>query len=299
MANAKAAVIGGSGLVGQVLLRVLENHQYEIAGTYASRPGDGLAFLDIRDGSLVEDYFRSVQPKVAFLTAALTHVDYCEEHPEDARRVNAKGARNVAEAAARHGCKLVLYSTDYIFDGRSGPYDEEAEPAPVSVYGRIKLEAERAVREIVENALILRTTVVYGWDPRSKNFAMQLYQKLLAGTPMKVPEDQYGNPTLVDYLVEASVRLVQGDVRGVVNVVGKDLLPRSDFARALARVFGLDPKMILAVSTAGLRQRAPRPLRGGLKTEKLARLLGTEAMPLEEALKRLRRQWRGEVRATY
>ncbi len=299
MASPKAAVIGASGLVGQALMRVLESHQYETTGTYATHPGEGLAFLDVRNASSVEDYFRSVQPQMVFLTAALTHVDYCEEHPEEASRVNTEGARNVAEAAARHGCKLVFYSTDYIFDGRSGPYDEEAEPSPASVYGRSKLEAERVVREIVKNHLVVRTTVVYGWEPYSKNFAMQLYQKLLTGTPMEVPEDQYSNPTLVDYLAEASVRLVQGDVQGVVNVVGKDLLSRADFARALARVFGLDPEMIVRVSTASLGQRAPRPLRGGLKTERLAQLLGTEAMPLEEALKRLRRQWRGEGQTTY
>jgi CDP-6-deoxy-D-xylo-4-hexulose-3-dehydrase len=151
----------------------------------------------------------------------------------------------------------------------------------------------------LEDHLILRTTVVYGWDCRSKNFAMQLHDRLQSGSVMKVPEDQIGNPTLVDFLAEASVRLVQQEARGIVNVVGKDLLSRAEFARALARLYGLDAQRIVAVSTASLKQRAPRPLRGGLKTEKLVRLLGTEAMPLEEALKRLRRQWRADAQVTY
>jgi CDP-6-deoxy-D-xylo-4-hexulose-3-dehydrase len=299
MGSPKAAVIGGSGLVGQALMRVLENNGYEVIGTYATEPRDGLTRLDISDGAQVRDYFRRLQPQTVFLTAALTHVDYCEAHPEETFRVNVGGTKNVAGEAARYGSRLVFYSTDYIFDGKNGPYDEQAQPGPVSVYGKSKLEGERAIQEVVEDYLILRTTIVYGWERRSKNFAMQVYQNLLAGTPMQVPEDQVGNPTLVDYLAEASVRLVQQEARGVVNVVGKDLLSRAEFAKALARIFGVDPKLILPVATPDVKQYAQRPLRGGLKVEKLGRLLGTEAMSLEEALKRLRRQWRADAQITY
>ena len=299
MSSQKAAVIGASGLLGQVLMRVLEINQYEVAGTYATHPGDRLTPLDIADTLAVRDYFRLIQPQTVFLTAALTHVDFCEDHPEEAFRINAEGIKNVANEAAHCRAKLILYSTDYIFDGKDGPYDEQAEPCPVSIYGKSKLEGETVVQKILEDYLILRTTVIYGWDRRSKNFAMQVYQKLQSGIPMQVPEDQIGNPTLVDFLAEASIRLVQQDTRGIVNVVGKDLLSRSEFGKALARAFGLDPEMITPVPTADLEQRAQRPLRGGLKIEKLSQLLGTEAMHLEEALKRLRRKWRGDSQITY
>ena len=298
MGSRSAAVIGASGLVGQALLRVLENNQYEVTGTYATHPADGLISLDIADASAVYDFFRQIQPRTVFLTAALTHVDYCEDHPEEAFQTNTEGCKNVAKEAARSRSKLVYYSTDYIFDGKSGPYDEEDQPCPTSNYGKSKLEAERVIQETLEDYLILRTTVVYGWDRRSKNFAMQVYQKLQAGIPMQVPEDQVGNPTLVDYLAEASIRLVQQETRGIVNVVGKDLLSRSEFGKALARAYGLDPEMITPVPTARLKQRALRPLCGGLQTERLSQLLGTEAMSLEEALKRLRRQWRGDIQIT-
>ena len=295
MASSRVTVIGASGLVGQALTRVLESHRYEVRGTYASRPAEGRTRLDLTDAAQVRDYFVRVQPQAVFLTAALTHVDYCEGHPEEAFRINAEGAKSVATEAARYGSKLVFYSTDYVFDGSDGPYDEGAQPSPVSVYGKSKLEAEKTVQTILKDALILRTTVVFGWDRSSKNFAMQVYHELQAGKPMRVPEDQFGNPTLVDYLAEASVRLFQQGTHGVVNVVGKDLLSRADFGKALAKVFGLDSALVQPVATSALQQRAQRPLRGGLKTEKLSQLLGIQAMPLEEALKRLRRQWRADV----
>lgn len=294
MGSPTVAVIGASGLVGQALTRVLESHHYEVSGTYATRSLDGLTRLDITDAAPVHDYFRRVQPEAVFLTAALTHVDYCEEQPEEAFRINAEGTRNVAREAARWGVRMIFYSTDYVFDGSEGPYGEETQPSPVSVYGKSKLEAEKAIQAILKGALILRTTGIFGWDRSSKNFAMQIYQELQAGKSMRAPEDQFGTPTLVDYLAEASIRLFQQGTHGIVNVVGKDLLSRADFGKALAKVFGLDPALVEPVATSALQQRAQRPLRGGLKTEKLSQLLGTQAMPLEEALNRLRRQWRAD-----
>jgi len=294
-----AAVIGASGLIGRALVRVLEKNQYQVRGNYCAHPANGLTELDITDASQVHDWFRATAPQMVFLTAALTDVDYCEDHPEEAFRVNTEGARSVAREAARCGAKLVFYSTDYIFDGEEGPYDEHSEGRPANVYGKSKLAAENLVQELLKDYLILRTTVVYGWDRRSKNFAMQVNEKLQAGKSIRVPDDQVGNPTLVDYLAEASLRLVQQDAKGIVNVVGQDRLARADLGRSLARAFGLNPELIVGIPTARLGQRAMRPLQGGLKTDKLTALLGTEPMPLSEALKRLRRQWRADVKITY
>ena len=193
------------------------------------------------------------------------------------------------------GAGVVFYSTEYVFDGKAGPYGEEDRPSPLSVYGRSKLAAERAICEVVENALILRTTVVFGWDVESKNFAMQVYQKVRAGERMTIPMDQISNPTLADYLADVSLALARQGARGVVNVVGADLMARSDFALALVKLFGGSPELVVPVSTESLKQKAPRPLRGGLKTAKLDRLLGRKAMALGAALERLALQWKATV----
>jgi CDP-6-deoxy-D-xylo-4-hexulose-3-dehydrase len=299
MANPRAAVIGASGLVGRALLRALERHGYEVHGTYAKRVFPALRRLDITDGAAVANYLTAVRPDLIFLPGALTNVDYCEDHSDEASAINAEGPGHAARAAARLGSKIVFYSTDYVFDGGEGPYDEAAPARPISVYGRSKLAGERAVAEAIEDHLIVRTTVVYGWERTSENFAMQVHRNLSAARSMRVAEDQLCTPTLADYLAEASIRLAQQGARGIVNVAGRDLASRTEFGRALARLFNLDPDLIVPVATATLSQRARRPLRAGLKTDKLKEMLGTEAMPLEEALKRLRRQWRGDTQTTY
>jgi dTDP-4-dehydrorhamnose reductase len=291
-------VIGASGLAGQSLIRTLRLRSKNVVGTYASRPRNGLRPLDFTDAGQIRECFTALQPKTIYLAAALTHVDYCEECPEDAQRRNVDAPNRIAQEAARLGAKLVFYSTEYVFDGKTGPYDEEAEPSPLSVYGKTKLAAERAIGEVCADALIIRTTVLYGWDQESVNFAMQIYARVKAEAEITIPSDQIGNPTLADYLAEASVDLVLRKTSGVVNVVGKDLMPRFEFAKALVKMFGGNADLVTPVTTASLKQKAARPLRGGLRTEKLTRILGKEPISLAESLERLRNRWQAEVKGS-
>jgi dTDP-4-dehydrorhamnose reductase len=295
MSHGTSLVIGASGLVGCSLMRSLRELGAAAVGTYANRPGVGLRHLDITDPVKVAACIADVRPRAIYLTAALTHVDYCEDHAETARRINVSGPRIVAEEARRTGAKLVFYSSEYIFDGADGPYDEHAVPNPLSVYGRTKLEAENAIRDILGDALLLRTTVVFGWDLHSKNFAMQIYDRVQQGLEMTIPDDQLGSPTWAEYLAEASVRLMERGASGVVNVAGKDTVPRTEFARALVILFGGKPERVIPVSTASLGQKAARPLRGGLRTDKLRNLLEETPISLEESLKRLWLAWQRAV----
>lgn len=291
MSHDTTLIIAASGLVGRSLMDRLSKSGAAPVGTYANRPSAGLRHLDITDASQLADCITALRPQTIYLTSALTHVDYCEDHEEVARRINVLGPRRVAEEARRTGAKLVFYSTEYIFDGADGPYDEDAAPNPLSVYGRTKLEAENVIRGILEDALILRTTVVFGWDQQSINFAMQIYDRVQKGLEMTIPADQLSSPTWAGYLADVSVRLMESGVSGVVNVVGRDTVSRTEFARSLVKLFGGKPERVIPVSTASLRQKAARPLRGGLRTEKLRDLLGQVPLSLEESLARLKLDW--------
>jgi len=293
MAMGKALVVGASGLVGGALMRALRAARIDCVGTYGAHPQAGLVALDITSPDQLRACLERYRPESVFLAAALTHVDYCEDHPDEAFKINLEGPRALAEAGRAIGAQVVFYSTDYVFDGKAGPYDEEAHAAPLSIYGRSKWAAEQALQEILEYVLILRTTGVFGWDLNSKNFAMQVYHKVRARERMTIPMDQFGNPTLADYLAEMSLALAQRGVLGIVNVVGKDLIARSDFARALVQLYEGSPDLVVPVPTESLQQKALRPHYGGLRTEKLERLLGRKAILLDDALKRLERERKG------
>jgi CDP-6-deoxy-D-xylo-4-hexulose-3-dehydrase len=292
-------VIGASGLVGGALVSVLEREGFQVVAASRSRVRPGGVALDVRDARAVEQAIATMKPHHVFLCVNTSGgVDACEKDPAEAQAINVEGTRHVAAAAKKHHAQVIYYSTDYVFDGADGPYSEDAPLSPVSVYGRTKAEAERIVREAdPARHLILRTTAVYGWDRQSKNFAMQVWEKLSGGGEMQVPNDQLTNPTLADFLAEVSVRLAQqGDV-GTINVVGRERISRADLARELAKAMLLQPTLVKGVPTSATKQVARRPLQGGLATEKLEKVLGTEAMALGEAMKRFRRHWRADTHA--
>jgi dTDP-4-dehydrorhamnose reductase len=283
-------VIGASGLVGTALMGELPQLG-ETTGTYHSYAEEGLAALDISDRAAVDAIVAAAAPDVVVQPAALAHVDYCETHPDDARRVNVDGTRYVASAAQRQGARYVFFSSDYVFDGTAGPYAEDDPVCPTSVYGQTKLEGEQIVRETVIDHLIIRTTVVYGWEPQGKNFVARLVRELSQGNTMRVPADQVGSPTYAANLAACVRELLQLGKSGTYNIAGSQLVDRYHFALAAARVFGLPGELITPVTTAELRQDAPRPLQAGLKVDKAQRELTTPLLGYEAGLEAMKKAW--------
>jgi dTDP-4-dehydrorhamnose reductase len=265
-----AVVIGGSGQIGGWLLRTLSGRGHTAVGTYASVPFPDLVPLDAADLERAATWVREQGANVVFYPAGFTWVDGCERDPARAHAANVAQPLNVARAAAESGSRFVYFSTDYIFDGRDGPYDESAAPRPLSAYGQSKLDAEHALADALGDALlIVRTTWVYGPERQGKNFAYQLASALHLGRPFPCPSDQVSTPSYGPDVAEAVVGLAEEGTSGVIHVAGPDLLDRVAFAHALAGEFELDGGSLVARTTAELGQDAPRPLTSGLLTPRL------------------------------
>jgi dTDP-4-dehydrorhamnose reductase len=285
----RVLIVGASGLIGSHLLRACERRGWDVMGTYSEHAREGLVSMNMTDLSLVRRVLKRLQPEIIFLTAFNPNVDYCEQHPDETRKVNVEGNANVITEAGRVGAKIVYYSTDFVFDGEKGsPYTEGDTPAPLCEYGRQKLAVERAIQQSSERHLIIRTTIVFGWEERGKNFFCHLLHTLRKNEKMQVPLDQFGTPTLVEDLAEASCRLVEVGTSGIVHVVGPDYMSRYEFAQRIAHVFALPEDLITPVSTDQLKQAAPRPLRAGLTANRFISLTGMRMRGVEEALEYLR-----------
>jgi dTDP-4-dehydrorhamnose reductase len=267
-------VIGASGQVGEHLLNTLRAQNLSTVGTYCSHEVAGMEPLDVRDAAQVVALMTRLQPAVVYLPASLTNVDWCEQHPDEGYAINVRGVQHVTHAANAVGAKLVYFSSDYIFDGYDGPYREDAAANPLCEYGRQKVMAEHYVALNAPQSLIVRTTVVYGWERQGKNFIQRLRDTLSAGNTMRAPVDQIGSPTYAPDLARASVELVQRQATGAYHVVGSELANRYEFACEAARVFGLDETLIEPVETAVLQQPAARPLRAGMLIDKAVQKLG-------------------------
>jgi dTDP-4-dehydrorhamnose reductase len=284
----RALVIGAGGQVGEALARALRERGHQVLATFWRVPVEGAARLDVTDEAAVESAVSKAAPGWIFCPAGMTAVDYCEDHIDEARRANMTGPLAAARAGARLGAGFTYFSSEYVFDGEAGPYGEDDPPRPLSVYGRTKLEGERAVLGEIPRSQVVRTTVVYGVERQEKNFVYQLLRALRAGEAMRVPKDQLSSPTYSPDLASACVELAELGVSGVFHLAGSEVMDRYAFALVACRVFDLDPSRLIPVATASLNQRARRPLKGGLRIDRARALLRSELRPPEGGLRAMR-----------
>ena len=260
-------LVTGSGLLGSEVISVL-GREFEVVGTYNSKPKEGAVRLDISDRSGVFDAVGKAMPSVIVHTAALTNVDYCEDHRNEAMAINALGTKNVADAAKKINAKMIYVSTDFVFDGKGSMYREDDPVNPISYYAYTKLLGEYYVLGL-DNYAIARTSVVYG--NARQNFVTWVRDSLKAGTRIKVVNDQFNTPTLSVDCAEAIRELVKNNARGVYHTAGSERVSRYEFAVQIADFYGLDRSIIEQVSSATLNQKANRPMDSSLDTTKIGR----------------------------
>lgn len=214
---------------------------------------------DVTKLAAVQHRIAEIRPDAIVHCAGMTDVDLCEMEPKRAGLVNVQGTENVIRAS--QGVPVALISTDYIFDGRLGPYREDDKPNPLNVYGTTKLEAEYLMRP---QDLICRTTVLYGSHPKKWNFAKYVRSQLKANAPVHAVWDQWGTPTYAENLATMIRALVRARYSGVWHTAGVACINRLTFARTIADVFNLDRSLIRPIKTEELHQRARRPRHAGL-----------------------------------
>lgn len=277
-------VIGASGMIGEHIVTTLNSLEQKTISTYNKTSIPFASHLDVSNEKEVNKLIKDTNPQIIFMPAALTNVDYCETHPEEAYKINVSGVKNVVKASNSTGARLIYFSTDYIFDGNNGPYSEEATANPISIYGLQKLEAEHYVALFAKDYLIIRTTVVYGWERQGKNFIYRLVKSLSNGQPIKAPIDQVGSPTYANNLSQIAVHLSETTLSGVINITGPSQISRYEFARKAANIFRLDENLVIPVQTESLNQSARRPKQAGLLTNKVTAISAISVTNYEEGL---------------
>jgi dTDP-4-dehydrorhamnose reductase len=288
----RVLITGSNGLLGQQLVELFTR-----CGDYnlilASRQersvfaDETLPYiqLDLTHRQDVRNIIEEFEPEFIINAASITDVDRCETEREIAWRTNVAGVENILYAAKFIGSTLIQLSTDYVFDGKSGPYDEHARPNPLNYYGRTKLAGENLISASGIPTVIVRTMLLYGLGVNVKpNFGLWLLKNLIDDKPVRIVDDQFGNPTLVDDLAYAILQLIERNRTGVYHIAGPDLVSRHDFALAFAETFGFNRKLITPVKTTALKQAAARPLKSGFITLKAETDLGIKMSGVERGL---------------
>ncbi len=267
-------IVGASGLLGGHLLSTGKAAKHDVIGTYHHVEVPGLQKLDITDLEACRALMKEIRPVVVYLPAAIVNAEWVEQHPEASAHVNVNATLRFLHLVYEENAKVVYFSSDYVFAGREAPYTEEDIPTPVNEYGRQKVRVEEAIRKKYPAVLILRTTVVYGWEVQGKNFAMRCLRTLRAGESIRVPTDQENHPTYAPDLAIAARKLVYAGATGIFHIVGASCVSRYGFAQELAHAFSLPADHIVPVQSKELHQQAKRPTHVSLDTSKAERLFG-------------------------
>lgn len=294
----KLLVTGSNGLLGQKIIYQLlsKPEEFEVHATgrgenrLVQKKGYTYHSADLSNDKEVNGLIQKVKPDVVIHAAAMTNVDACELNPEECRKQNTDSVRYIVQSLESiknsHNPHFILLSTDFIFDGKHGPVDENEMPNPLSIYAQSKLDAEKFVQSSSLDWAIARTVLVYGiTDNMSRsNIVLWVKNNLEQNKEISVVTDQYRTPTLAEDLADGCLRIAKKRATGIYNISGKDFMNIYELARRVAKYFNLNENLIKPAKSEDIKQPAKRPPVTGFIIEKARKELGYEPHSFEEGI---------------
>ena len=296
-ADMKVLVTGGSGRIGfKLIKKFLSNNDLvsSISKTNAVTLPKVKSFVfDLADKSETAKTIKEFAPDVIIHTAALTNVDLCETNHELAYEQNVKVTQNVIDACKEYGSKLVFVSSAFVFDDKGKIFTDGYKTNPINYYGETKALSEVAIKESLNDYLILRTDQPYGKSEswQKDDNVKRILKKLNNNQESKEPTDWYNNPTYLDDFVQATIKLIKDDKVGIYNLVGPDFISRYEWALKIAEVFGKNKNLIVPTDSGTFNLPAKRPT-SRLSNEKVTKETGTSFLGVEKGLKKLKSEMR-------
>ena len=289
----KILITGSNGLLGQKLIYQLIGYpDYQV---FATSRGENRTLikkryeyipLDITQEQEIQETFDYVKPDIVINTAAITNVDACEDNKKECWELNVEAVQYLATACEKYNAHLIHVSTDFIFDGVSGPYNEESVPNPISYYGESKLAAEEIVKNSLCKFSIVRTVLVYGVVDNMSRSNIVLWAKgaLETGKELTVVDDQYRTPTLAEDLAHGCILIAQKGAEGIYNISGDEYMCITDLVKRVAKYFKFDENLVKPISSSSLNQKAARPPKTHLLLDKAKKELDYMPSSFEEGL---------------
>ena len=277
-------ITGAFGQLGHALQSVLSkksNYELVCTGRKIKSSQEGIP-LDIRNQVALKEIINTTAPDILINLAAMTNVDACELNPELAGEINVAGLQHICDSFSG---KIIHLSTDYVFDGTSGPYKEDDSLNPISIYGKTKLASENILLEKDIKNLVIRGNVLYDLFPNtSASFLNWVVSSLKSNKEIKVVEDQFNNPTWTRSMSDIIELSIENDLEGIIHWGDSVHISRYEFAKLIAKKFSLNGSLIKPILTSELNQPAKRPLQSGLSTEKLVNMLDIIPPSIDDCL---------------
>ncbi len=281
----RVLVTGGAGMLGKTLVEQL-SQKHQVSYTTHHTPVKSTSAKAI-ECDLTRPNLNLADFEAVVHTAAMTNVDQCQEHPEQAYQANVMATRNIAASVA--GAHIVYISTDFVFDGVKGNYSEEDKPSPLSVYGRTKLEGEN---EVPGDGCIIRTSIYgLGSDPQRPGMVEKVIFRLRKGEAVNGFTDQLFTPVSTRNLALFIEEILARRLGGIFNIGSSQSYTKYEFIRTAAQIFGFDPKAVKPGLSSSANYRAPRPRDASLDTTKAQKNFNTKVWDLKKSFETIKFEW--------
>lgn len=290
-------ITGSNGLLGQKIVKLCLERKLSFIATSKGEnrntdcPQQNYMPLDITNKLEINKVFESFYPTHVIHTAAITNVDYCEDHQEECEDVNVNAVKYLFAASKQYEAHFQLLSTDFVFDGTKGYYSETDEVNPLSVYSRSKADAEKVLlSDAYENWSVVRTIIVYGEGNNlsRSNIVLWAIDSLKKGNEMTIVDDQFRMPTWADDLAWGCVEIIQRGKTGIFHISGPVLFSIYELVLAIGKHYNLPTDFIKPIKSDTLNQAAQRPPKTGFDLSKARRELDYNPLTLEQTLDLLR-----------
>ena len=288
-------VTGASGLLGINLSLVAAGQGHQVIGLTHQHALRGVPFdllpLNLLEMTASLAAIEKTKPEAIIHCAAIADLNIAEDDPELAQRLNADAAGQLAGAAARWGIPMIHISTDAVFDGVTGGYDEASPTHPLSVYAQTKLAGEQAVIEQHPDAVVARV-VFFGWSlSGNRSLAEFFFNNLQEGQQVKGFTDTLFCPLYTEDLAEVLLEMLGAGLSGLYHVVSPDHLSKYDFGVRIAERFGFDAELIEPIRMYDIARGAPRALNLVLKPDKVQAALGHRLPSVDAGIERFYQRW--------
>ena len=282
----KYLVTGSAGLIGNQIVFDLEQSGQTVYSCYNNtKPLCGIPTkLDLLNLDNVSTTFKKIQPDVIIHSAAFTDVEKCEMEPELANSINTKATKVIANEANSLDSFLIYLSTDYVFDGKKGLYNEIDSTNPLNHYGKTKIGGEKAIDNCTSKWSIIRTSTPFGTNSFKKTFPIWLIENLQKNKKVNILEDQFTSPTYVPNLSQMILEIIARNLEGLFHVSGSTRISRFEFAKIIAEKLNLDLSLVNPVKLDVMPWKAKRPVDSSLDISKINSILNTKPFSIERSL---------------
>lgn len=289
--NKKILILGGSGMVGSCLIKLLELNNI-VYSTYFHNKFKNSSFkINIESEQELENIFNKTNPDIVInLCGIYKNLDFCEKNKELVMNVNGNVLKPISVLANKFNSFLITISTDQVFDGKDGNYNEISDICPINYYGKTKAEAEKLVQKIAKKYCIVRTSLIWGKNKVRDTFSEFILNEIKHGKEIQLIDDQTTTPTYLENFCNMLCEVVEKEITGIIHLAGPTKLSRYEFGQKLLECCKMNREKIIPVKRTEFIFGKYMPSDTSLNTDKACKMLSVNPEKIERSLQKYVKQ---------